>query len=165
MINGVIARNVIGDTTVINVISHVQVDVILLRKDAMLIQVNAMNVMRGTMEMTVRRSVQMNVRIHVIGKQGNVERVRMAHGVHNVRTNVKKDVIIQVVILKHATLRRVNVHVKWVIIIQRVINNVVEDVIQHHQIAISTMETVIIVCLDGMVRSVIMNVVKVVTQR
>jgi hypothetical protein len=62
-------------------------------------------------------------------------------------------------------LRQEHVRVKRVIIIQHVINNVVKDVIQRHQIAISTLETVIIVCLDGMVISVIMNVVKVVTQR
>jgi hypothetical protein len=98
VINGVIARNVIGVTTVINVISSVQVDVILVRKDAILVQVNAMNVMLGTMEMTVRRSVPLNVRIHVIEKQVNVERVLMVHGVHNVRTNVKKAVTIQVAI-------------------------------------------------------------------
>ena len=98
MIIGVIVRNVIADTTVINVIKHVQVDVTLQRKDAILVLVDAKNVMRGTMEMTVRRSVLLNVRIHVIEKQENVERVLMAHGVHNVRTNVKKDVTIQVAI-------------------------------------------------------------------
>ena len=62
-------------------------------------------------------------------------------------------------------LRQEHVRVKRVIIIQYVINNVVKDVIQRHQIAISTLETVIVVYLDGMVISVIMNVVKVVTQR
>lgn len=98
MIIGVIVRNVIADTTVINVIKHVQVDVTLQRKDAILVLVDAKNVMRGTMEMIVRRSVLLNVRIHVIEKQGNVERVLMVHGVHNVRTNVKKDVTIQVAI-------------------------------------------------------------------
>ena len=87
-----------------------------------------MNVMQVTMERTVQRSVQTNVLIHVIEQLVNVVHVLMEHGVRSVKTNVKKVVTIQAVILKHVTQRQVNVHVKWVITIQHVTNNVEKDV-------------------------------------
>ena len=81
-----------------------------------------------TMELTVQRSVRVNVRINAIKPLVNVGRVRMEHGELNVKINVRKDAIIPVVQVKRATPRRVSAHVKWVFMTQRVISNVAEDV-------------------------------------